>query len=581
MKVINNFLNQQNFYPKKNNQVNFGKAQVNVFATSDNHGKFESLPDMLDTVSNHRSEVFPTNDILDIERPESVKNIGVFNGDWFMDPAKGGYLTHPEKKAGDFQLKFLNKFVEQIKIPLSNFEAFNSVGNHCLDGGDKFYLGLVARQNNNFTTVLSNANLDNSPAIVHLPPLEKSKIQKARVLEIPDDKNSNLTHKALILGVTVVGVDFYNPGIVKGIDVIDRTQKKDSKIHSRDLHKTYDELNMVVQDFKKANPKGAVIIMSHTGEKISRFLAENVNDIDIIYNGHDHKDTQTVIDHSDGKQTHILSLGDDNKFFNATHLSFDDDGNFTVKYKNIKTEKYSESHNNAIGRLIRESFAQDQKPYFEIEGEDGDLSQKNIRKDNNQLANLVTDGIMSSIRKYDPDVQVFGLASSAFRQDLNIGKKGNNNLVLRNLLSGQTDDLSVVHVASVKGSDLVSMVVENIEDHKKDMERNTIVQWSGVQINKTGIIDTIEAGQAKQPENLVPYINIKNQDGEYEPINPEQTYKTAIPNYFFKRPKLPTAQKLEGDFVSMNKTLDELFREHLKDNKLKVALPDSDDKRII
>jgi len=586
-------------YGNINNLLKFGQAQANIFATSDNHGKFDSMPDMAETIQKHSDEIFPSSDILDIKNPESVKNIGIFNGDWFMDPAKGSYLTHPDKKAGDFQLLFLNKLIEQIKKPLKNFIALNAVGNHCLDGGDKYYVDLVTRKNNEFTTVLSNCNFEKSPIIQNLTPEQKEKIKSSYLLEIPDDKNENLKHKILVLGVVIMGVDFYNPGIVNGLDIIDRTDKKDSKIKEENIKQTYEVLNNIIQDFKKENPKGAVVLMSHTGNAISKMLASNVKDINLILNGHDHKDTQEIFKTPQGKEVPILSLGDDNKFFNSVHLNFDDDGNLKISYKKFDSEKSLESKNNELGRLLKECFSKDKEPYFYIRGNEGQvLSQKNIRKQNNLLANFATDGVLSSIKKYVPDVQIFGLASSAIRQDFVVGKKGNNNLELRNIFSGQTDDLSEVYVADVKGDNIVSMVIENLEDHLMDEDRNTIVQWSGLQIDKSGIknvlssVDTRFAPEetfvntdpmatlALKPKLIAPYIKVKNDQGEYKPIDMEKIYKMALPNYFFKRPKLATAQKLENQYVPLNKTMDQLFREYLSDNNFVVNAPDPEDIRI-
>jgi len=563
-------------------QPAFGNAQLNIMATSDNHGKIDRLPDMLDTVVKNKEEVFPNSTSLKLKNADSVKNIGVFNGDWFMNPLRGHYLTFHNKRAGDFQLLFLRKFIEQVKKPLrQNFEGFISVGNHCLDGGDRYFLSLATKHDNNFTTVLSNANFENSPAINDLSERRRRKIKRKAIIEIPDDKNKNLKHKVMLLGVTIMGVDFYNPGIVNDIDFIDRTDKKDAKINSEDIKQTYEHLNKTIEEFKKSNPKGVVVLMAHTGNKISKFLASNVKDIDLVLNGHDHKDVQEEFETPFGTKVPILSLGDDSKFFDSIHLKFDDEGNPKIDYKKIDTQKTPDSENNVLGMLMGHYFSKDKTPYLFIDGEDGGkLSQSGVRKENSLLANFITDGIVEGIRKYDPEVELFCVASSAFRQDLNVGKKGNSNIDLQNLLSGQTDALSEIYTAKTRGKNIISMVRENLEDHKKNPERNTILQWSGLKINKTEIFKLLDKGEAENPEKMAKFIKVKNKQDEYEPINPERRYKIAIPNYFFKRPKLPTAMKLEEKFTSLNKNMDELFREYLEDNNFAIKAPNPDDIRI-
>jgi len=563
-------------------QPAFGNAQLNIMATSDNHGKIDRLPDMLDTLIDNKDEVFPKAEALNLQTKDSVKNIGVFNGDWFMNPLGGHYLTFHNKRAGDFQLLFLRKFIEQVKKPLKqNFEGIISVGNHCLDGGDRYFLSLATKPDNNFTTVLSNANFENSPAINDLSERRREKIKQKVILEIPDDKNKDMKHKVMLLGVTIMGVDFYNPEIVDDIDFIDRTDKKDAKINSEDITKTYEHLNKTVQEFKKVNPKGVVVLMAHTGNKISKYLAYNVKDVDLVLNGHDHKDVQEEYETPFGTKIPILSLGDDSKFFDSIHLKFDDEGNSKIDYKKIDTKESSYSKYNTLGRLMGHYFSRDKAPYFFIDGEKGtNLSQKGVRGENNLLANFVTDGIVEGIRKHDPEVELFCVASSAFRQDLKVGEKGNSNIELQNLLSGQTDALSKIYTAKLSGKNIISMVKENLEDHKKNPSRNTILQWSGLKINKEEIFKLIDNGEADDPEKMKKFIKVKNRHDEYDNINTERRYKIAIPNYFFKRPKLPTAMKLEDSFTALNKNMDELFREYLKDNNFAIKAPNPDDVRI-
>ena len=70
---------------------------------------------------------------------------------------------------------------------------------------------------------------------------------------------------------------------------IDETDKNDVAIKENNLKNTIKLISQQVGDFKKENPNGAVVLMSHMGNPISAIFAKNIPDIDI------HISTQTNI----------------------------------------------------------------------------------------------------------------------------------------------------------------------------------------------------------------------------------------------------------------------------------------------
>lgn len=595
----------QDFSMARKRTVGFGQGQVNILATSDNHGKFEPLPGFYSNVANHTDEIFPDKD------KKSTLNVGLFNGDWFMDPGRGGYQTDPTKKAGDYQLLFLNKLVGSIKNLVPNFNALYTPGNHCYDGGDKMLMNYLKKAD--VTTILTNSSPGQSPVLLNLTAEERKKIKQMKVLEVPDDKDPDKLHKVLVLGVIIPGVDFYNPGIMNDTHILDRSDKKDSKIAEKDLKTTYTVLDTVIKRFKKENPDGVVVLMSHTGNRISEMFAKHVPSIDIIFNGHDHEDVEAVYKGAKGQKTRIISLGDDSKKLDAVKIHFNDDGkydNFDEESRKFYTKDAEILSNNPFSKMIDGMFKNDNEPYLYISGPEGmnSLTQKGVRTQNNMLANLVTDSILSSIKDIDPDVQAFGVASSAFRQDLPLNAD-TTNLQLRNVLIGQTDSLSKIYVGNLSGANVVRTVMDNMEDHMKDPERNTIVQWSGIQINKKELIKALKSDNADSVKDLCEFIKIKNKDGEYEKVDPSKTYKIALPNYFFMRPKLPTVKLHENNFAPLRDKLpenfvedvicaredstdpmdeydpplsmDELLRRHINKNNNRLEIQNPDEVRII
>ena len=572
---------------QKRTNISFGESQVNIFATSDNHGKFDLLPAMYSNIVNNADEIFPKN----AQSPKSNINIGVFNGDWFMDPTKGGYITHPEKKAGDFQCQALDLLIQSIKKIVPDFKVFFNLGNHDLDGGDRLLIDYLKRLN--LTTILSNTRIESSSVIKDLAPDDQSKFVEQVILDIPDDKNPELVNKVLLLSVVISGLEFYVPGNTEGLDVIDKNRKKDAQLTREDLTETFKHLSKLIKEFKEMYPKGLVVMQDHTSLRITEMISSSIDIApDIVIDGHDHKDETNVLKIRDEqgnyvKSVPVFSLWDNNKKFDSIKLHFDDNGNFDrFTRKSFYSSNAEEIENNPFDAFIKESFKKDRKPLLYIEGPEElkALSEKNIRKENNLLANLVNDGVLDSIRDtvIGRGTQIFGIASSAFRSGLPVNDNITN-LQLMSLLNGQHEAISQVEVATVKGNDIISLVIENIENHKKNMDRNTIVQWAGLQINKTELINIIDSKDLDNIERLSNAIKVKNENGKYNPIDLKKTYKIALPNYFYLRRSLPTSIRLkeEGMFKPLSKTIDQLFRQYLKKNDYILTTPNPEDVRIL
>lgn len=538
----------QDNYLAKRNMVRFGEGQVNILATSDNHAIFENLPGFYSNIANNVDEIFPDKD------KSNVLNVGMFAGDWFMDPIRRGYLTNPQKRAGDYQLEFLNLLIKSVKNLVPTFNAFYTPGNHCFDSGDSLLIKYLKKAD---ITAILTASHSSSSASFDLGEDEKKIIKQSYKLKVPDDKDPKKIHEVLVLGVVVPGMGFYNPGMMNNVKVIDDSNNKDADISENDMKMTYNILNRIIKNFKKDNPDGAVVVMSHTGNTISERIANKVKNIDIILNGHDHKDMEKKV-----KNTRIISLGQNSEFFDALKIHFNDKGRYDNKTEPIKQFKTKDAQiieNDPFTKLIEESFREDKKPLATILTNENitKLSKNATKKDdireiNNHLANFVTDGVLNSIRQIEPDTAVFGVASSAFRQDLPVNKPMTN-LQLRDLLNGQTEAMSQVYTGKIKGSDLINIVSKNIQDNIKN-NRNTIIQWSGIQIDKKGIKEALESGKTTN-EDMAKYIKIKDDNGNYVDINEDSPYKVAIPNYFFLRPK-PTFTPLENKFKPLRYKLE-------------------------
>ena len=90
----------------------FKGARVNILASSDSHGNIMRLPRVLKTIENNAKEIFPK------AEEKSTANFLTFIGDWFINPSKKGFLTHPELSNGDLQNVALLRTIDNIKATL-------------------------------------------------------------------------------------------------------------------------------------------------------------------------------------------------------------------------------------------------------------------------------------------------------------------------------------------------------------------------------------------------------------------------------------------------------------------------------
>ena len=393
-------------------QPNFEAAQVNILATSDNHGNVHSLPLLSQTIENNKKDIF-----IKAEDPSTL-NIFAISGDWFINPSKRGYLTKPNMTNGDIQLQFLTKFISYVHNQAgknSNFDTVFTMGNHDLDAGDRFMYKVMNKAK--MKTLITNVDVENSPGIQKMMAANEN-IVKSVVYEVQDDKDPNLQHKVLFLGVTIPSMKFYNPGLLKKMSFFDDCNKKDANLTPADLQGTFAAVRKEVEAFKEKYPKGAVVLLSHTGAPISKMIRDEVPQINVVLNGHDHKNLTSL----KGK-TNINSLGKDNEIVKSLNLHFDDNGDLETTDMNTffsKTTVKDKLATNVLQKDLEESFAKDVEPLVSltsITGKPVTLDYgESIRFQNSYLANWLTSAVKRSVRTItgDPNV-IVGIQSSIIR----------------------------------------------------------------------------------------------------------------------------------------------------------------------
>ena len=545
-------------------QPNFEAAQVNILATSDNHGNVHSLPLLSQTIENNKKDIF-----VNSEDPSTL-NIFAIAGDWFINPSKRGYLTKPNMTNGDIQLQFLTKFINYVNGQSgknSNFDTVFTLGNHDLDAGDRFMYKVM--RNAKMKTLVTNVDVEHSPGIQKLM-LNTDKVVKSVVYDVQDDKDPGLKHKVLFIGVTIPSMKFYNPGLLKTMSFYDDCNKKDANLTPADLQGTFAAVRKEVEAFKKKNPKGAVVLLSHTGAPISKMIRDEVPQINVVLNGHDHKNLTSL----KGK-TNINSLGKDNEIIKSLNLHFNDEGDLESIDMNTffsKTTVKDKLATNVLQKALEESFAKDVEPLVSltnITGKPVSLDYgESIRFQNSYLANWLTSAVKRSVRTItgDPNV-IVGIQSSIIRGGI---KDGSSNLDIMKIFDGVSEDLSDVQVGRIKGEELVGLIVENIKGNLKAPKRNTIIQWSDIQVNRTMIANILE-GKIDKPFSDA--IRVRNEEtNEFEPIETYKQYKIAIGEKFLVKDDIEWPGKIRDRFNSMHRTYDQLLRSYIASDDINFQL---------
>ena len=551
-----------------NNTLSFKSSNLNILAMADNHGSLLSMPVLMTAIQENKHDIFRKSD------EQSTQNVFAIAGDYFINPQLKNLLTKPDKTNGDLQYDFLLKTIETAKNTAgqnSNFDTVFTPGNHCLEGGDKWLFNKI--KDAPMTTILSNVNLSKSPLFEKLMK-ENDNIVTSKIYEITDDKNPDIKNHALFLGVTIPREKF-NSRKLEGTTFYDSTHKNDILMGKEDLQKTFKVLNYQIENFKEKYPNGAVILLSHMGNLLSRMIAEEVPNINVILNGHDHKKTDTLFD-----RTAIISLGKNNNLIKSVNIEFDDSAkHVTTTIQKYDVGNYNEKaqNNEELQGFVNDNLAKDIEPLLVFDKDNIPETMKfskKIRYENCDWVNYITDSIKESIKMAYPKTDLVGIPSEIFRGGLKDENNRNefNNLDMIRLFAGANENLSALKIGTIKGNELFSLALENTLNNIKNPERRGMIQWSDLQINRT-LIKQIKDNESN--EDIKTAIKIRDeQTGKFEPIDMEKEYSVVLPDKYLLKdtPKVQVPFSLHEKFGTIQGNLNSYFKEYLELNEFNFDL---------
>jgi len=561
-----------------NYNTHFGSSQVNIASMADSHGDILSIPHVIKTIQENRDTIFEKKNL------PSTQNVLAIVGDYYMNPGGNGILTDPQKTFGDVQDSFLHKLIYEVARNFSQNQRFDTVytpGNHCFGAGDIWLFDRLYKAP--MSSVITNVNLEKSPIIDKIVSRVPN-ITSHKVYEVPDSKNPDIKNHVLFLGVTIPSM-YYNMHNIKHTVFYDQTTKNDASMTKDDFKETIVLLKNKIKEYKKQYPNGAVVLMSHTGNKISNIFAENVDGIDVILNAHDHRDYSTMV----GK-TQILSHGQNNKFLRSVNLMFDDNGKlYCVKSQKFETAPYIRDtrKDSYLQKFVKSLLKKDLVPLLyldksEIKTKDFIFS-NDIRYKNTLLMNYITTALGTEARKVYPSLDAVGIPATIIRNGLfsNNLRTTFNNIDLLNMFKGVDTNVSRLRIGKITGEELTNLIVENALNNIESQTRNALIQWSDIQINRSALIRMVNRGA----NNLSSTIKIRNRKtGVYEPIRPKKQYTIILADkYLIKDTKSIQVPKLIlKKFERIPETYRQLFKQYLDNSNAKVNLTEEMyEKRII
>ena len=527
--------------------VSFRGATLNINAFSDTHGELSLANQALEEMRSRKNDIFlKTNE-------KGTANVISVCGDWFMDGSRKGYLTNPSKEVARFQLDVLNEFIRQIKGIASNTMTLFTPGNHEFDGGVKLLDDVFA----NLDAEVLFSNLDISSSDGFQKSISGNKIINEKIVTVEDDKNQELEHKFLFLGISPVNMPAYQKKL-DGVSLIDAIPKPQRYVSKEDYKKTLDYCKGQISEFKKQNPNGHVILMCHTGVNFADTLARE-SEVDLVFDGHEHKDPIRVVN-----GTPIVPVSQNFKNIVNAKMKVDDDGSLA----DIGLKSFSPLENKTKGpllKLYRKLFVKDTKNKYSIRTDNVNIQQlglKDIREGNSFLANFITDIILDELRKKDNSVDFFALNSSSIRHPLNVSKKPKNSFLdIMNVLSGIKEEESRIMTTELTGNDILYMILDNFLFNKDMPQQNSLIHYSGLIIDRTSMLEKYE--QNSDINDLAKYVIISETG---KPIDPEQHYKIANVEKYFNKSQNSRIKEFKDYSEYTGYTLQELFKKHFQES---------------
>ena len=212
-----------------------------------------------------------------------------------------------------------------------------------------------------------------------------------------------------------------------------------------------------------------------------------------------------------------------------------------------------------------------------------------VRALNSPLANFLTSSIASEIRRrndlYGNDIASIALQSSVIRSGI---REKMSNMDMIRIFNGLGESLSTLSVGTVSGEELAGIIAENVFSNLES-DRNTLLQWSDIQVNKNMLKDIKEGNSDNSLIDAVKIRNLKTETArnpsQWEDIDPYEEYKIVLPTKYLMKNSLKYVPVIKERFDVVEdenyRTMSQLLRSFNEHNGGATFKPKFAEERII
>lgn len=126
-----------------------------------------------------------------------------------------------------------------------------------------------------------------------------------------------------------------------------------------------------------------------------------------------------------------------------------------------------------------------------------------------------------------------------------------------NVLSGIKEEDGQIMLTEVTGEELAYLVVDNILFNQKNPNRNPLIQYSGLTIDRTKILEALSRGESLK--NITRYITDENTGNA---INESKMYTIANVEKYFDKSDNPQIRELKEHSEYFGMTVQEALKNH-------------------
>ena len=162
------------------------------------------------------------------------------------------------------------------------------------------------------------------------------------------------------------------------------------------------------------------------------------------------------------------------------------------------------------------------------------------------------------MKKKDSSIDFFALNSSAIRRPLKVSIAPETSAFdVLNVLSGIKEEDGQIMTTEVNGKELAYLIMDNVIFNKEAPNKNPLIQYSGLIIDKASIIDAVDRG-----EPLDTHLGFITDMRTGKPIKADKTYKIANVEKFFNKSENGYIKSLKDKSKFFGATAQQLFRQH-------------------